>query len=90
MVGDSNDFVVVGGGLEAEADNPSLALGDDELIEGFFELDLGRGSDRVYVNDTSSAVLVDLSKTSDQLVDIDDAIGNEVHIDIESKPIRPR
>ena len=83
LVGDSNDVVVVGGGLELEADNASLDVGDHETIEGFFELDLGRGSDRVYVNDTSSAVLVDLSKTSDQLVDIDDASGNEVHIGID-------
>ena len=42
----------------------SLAVGNDEIIEGFFELDTGDGNDVIKVNDVSQGITLDLGAAS--------------------------
>lgn len=67
MRGDSDDFVVVGGGLQG-TDMSAAARALDTT--NFFQIDLGSGADKLYVTDNSQSITLDLSATKDQLVEI--------------------
>ena len=53
MRGDSDDFVVVGGGLQ-DRDDSSAAVKLDTT--NFFQIDLGSGDDKLYVTDNSQSI----------------------------------
>ena len=58
MRGDSNDFVVVGGGLQGtDASAKAVELDTSD----FFQIDLGSGNDTLYVTDASQSITLDLS-----------------------------
>ncbi|MDC2981683.1 hypothetical protein OA007_03170, partial [SAR116 cluster bacterium] len=84
MRGDSNDFVVVGGGLQG-ADSSTAARKLDTT--DFFEIDLGSGTDQLYVTDSTQSITLDLSKTGEHTVTANstgsaftlDVSGNEMY-----------
>ena len=78
MMGDSNDFVVVGSGLQ-QVDSSAAARKLDTT--DFFEIDLGSGDDELYVTDASQSILLDLSKTGDHTVTLSNS-GKDMTIDV--------
>jgi len=70
LVGESNDTVIVGGGIGLASDNTGLTSTGDAIVDGFFEMSLGMGEDQVYVNDTSTGITLDLSGADDSYVDL--------------------
>ncbi len=84
--GSSNDYVIVGGGLNDESTNDSVARGGDGIADGYFELDLGSGQDTVMVTDSSSLIALDLSATDNQQVNINNQPG-ETTINVGPNPV---
>ena len=78
MRGDSDDFVVVGGGLQGQDDTLAARALD---TTNFFQIDLGSGADKLYVTDNSQSITLDLSATGNQVVTIDSS-GTEFEIDV--------
>ena len=64
ILGATSDTIITSSGLSAESANRSLAVGNDEIIEGFFELDTGDGDDVIKVNDVSQGITLDLGAAS--------------------------
>ena len=79
MMGDSNDFVIVGRGLQ-QVDSSAAAKALNTA--DFFQIDLGSGDDELYVTDSSQSILLDLSKTRDHDVEITSS-GKKVIFDID-------
>ena len=78
MRGDSNDFVVVGGGLQG-TDMSSAAKALD--TSSFFQIDLGSGDDTLYVTDASQSITLDLSKTGNHTVTAE-SVGDKFILDV--------
>ena len=78
MRGDSNDFVVVGRGLQGtDASAKAVELDTSD----FFQIDLGSGNDTLYVTDASQSITLDLSATGEHYV-VADSSGNEFTLDV--------
>ena len=84
--GGSNDFVIVGGGLNDESTNTSVARGGKGIADGYFELDLGSGDDTVMVTDSSSLIALDLSATDNQQVNISSEDGT-TKVNVDTTPM---
>ena len=78
ILGSTDDTIITSSGLSAENANRSLAIGNDEIIEGFFELDTGDGDDVIKVNDVSQGITLDLGAASGHTnLVMTDASGND-------------
>lgn len=66
--GDSNDTVVVGGGLGAETNSKLSLMSGSDTLAGAFEIDLGSGDDLVQITDKDNFLDLDMSKTGHQTV----------------------
>ena len=74
----TNDTIIASSGLSAESANSSLAVGNDEIIEGFFEIDPGLGNDVIKVNDVSQGITLDLAlRLVTPISRHEDASGND-------------
>ena len=78
MRGDSNDFVVVGGGLQG-TDLSTAAKALD--TSNFFQIDLGSGNDTLHVTDAKQSITLDLSKTGNHTVNAYDS-GDVFNLDV--------
>ena len=77
LLGSTNDTIIASSGLSAESANTSLAVGNDEIIEGFFEIDPGLGNDVIKVNDVSQGITLDLGASYYTDLTLEDASGND-------------